>query len=52
MENPDILIVDDDVDLAAAMTNILESKHYSVAAAENRSAGMEKARALKPKLII
>lgn len=52
MENPDILIVDDDVDLAAAMRNTLESESYSVALAENRPTGMEKAKSLKPRLII
>jgi CheY-like chemotaxis protein len=52
MDNPDILIVDDDVDLAAAMRNTLESESYSVALAENRPTGMEKAKSLKPRLII
>ena len=52
MDNPDILIVDDDVDLAAAMKSTLESESYSVALAENRPTGMEKAKSLKPRLII
>ena len=52
MENPDILIVDDDADLTAAISAILETEGYSVAVAENRSAGMEKARSQRPRLII
>ncbi|MHC4742725.1 MAG: response regulator [Planctomycetota bacterium] len=52
MANPDILIVDDDLDLTAALSATLESDGYSVAAAENRSTGMEKAREQKPGLII
>jgi CheY-like chemotaxis protein len=52
MDNPDILMVDDDADLTAAISAILESEGYSVAVAENRSVGMEKARSQKPRLIL
>lgn len=52
MENPDILIVDDDADLTAAISAALENDGYSVVAASSSSAGMEKARAQKPGLII
>lgn len=52
MKNPDILMVDDDADITAAISAILESEGYSVAIAENRSAGMEKARSQKPGLIL
>ena len=52
MANTDILMVDDDLDLTAAITAILQSDGYSVASAENRSAGMEKAKEQKPRLII
>ena len=52
MANPDILIVDDDLDLTAAITTVLESGGFTVAAANNRSAGMDKAREQKPGLII
>ena len=41
MDNPDILMVDDDADLTAAISAILENEGYSVAAASNRAAGME-----------
>lgn len=52
MANPDVLIVDDDLDLTAAITAVLESDGYSVASAENRSSGMEKAKEEQPRLII
>lgn len=52
MTSPDVLIVDDDLDLTAALSATLESDGYSVATAENRFAGMEKAREQKPGLII
>ena len=52
MDNPDILMVDDDADLTAAIGATLEKAGYSVDVASNRAAGMEKARARKPGLIL
>ena len=47
-----ILIVDDDPDLVEAVTMILESKHYDVAAAYGGLEGLEKAKTEKPDLIV
>ena len=47
-----ILIVDDDPDLVEAVTMILESKKYDVAAAYGGLEGLEKARTEKPDLIV
>src|SRR4030067_351656 len=47
-----ILIVDDDPDLVEAVTMILESKKYNVAAAYGGLEGLEKARTEKPDLIV
>ena len=47
-----ILIVDDDPDLVEAVTMILESKHYDVAAAYGGMEGLEKAKTEKPDLIV
>lgn len=52
MENPNILIVDDDLDLTNALKAILESEHYTVVTAADRIAGMEKISSDKPSLII
>lgn len=52
MENPKILIVDDDIDHTKSIQVILESKHYSVVTASDRNEGMEKAKLEKPDLII
>jgi len=47
-----ILIVDDDPDLVEAVTMILESKKYDVAAAYGGLEGLEKAKTEKPDLIV
>ncbi len=47
-----ILIVDDDPDLVEAVTMILESKKYEVAAAYGGLEGLQKARTEKPDLIV
>ncbi len=47
-----ILIVDDDPDLVEAVTMILESKGYDVAAAYGGIEGLEKARSESPDLIV
>lgn len=52
MENPKILIVDDDIDHTKAIQVILESNHYSVVTASDRNEGMEKAKLEKPDLFI
>jgi len=52
MANPDVLMIDDDIDLTAALGAVLENAGFSVAAALNRADGMEKAKAGKPKLIL
>jgi len=52
MANEKILIVDDDVDLTKALQVILESEHYTVITAADRTEGMEKIRTDKPDLVI
>jgi two-component system alkaline phosphatase synthesis response regulator PhoP len=47
-----ILIVDDDPDLVEAVTMILESKKYTVAAAYGGIEGLQKAKSEKPDLIV
>src|SRR3990170_7699570 len=47
-----ILIVDDDPDLVEAVTMILESKNYDVAAAYGGVEGLQKAKTEKPDLIV
>ena len=47
-----ILIVDDDPDLVNAVTMILKSKKYEVAAAYGGNEGLAKAKAEKPDLIV
>ena len=52
MANEKILIVDDDVDLTKALQVTLESEHYTVVTAADRTEGMEKIRTDKPDLVI
>ena len=52
MENPKILIVDDDIDHTKSIQVILESKDYNVVTASDRKEGMEKAKLEKPDLFI
>ena len=52
MENPRILIVDDDIDLAKALEVILRSEQYNISIATDKETGMEKLRAEKPDLLI
>ena len=52
MENPKILIVDDDVDHTKSIQIILESNQYHVVTATDRNEGMEKAKLEKPDLFI
>jgi CheY-like chemotaxis protein len=52
MENPKILIVDDDIDHTKSIQVILESKDYNVVTASDRNEGMEKAKLEKPDLFI
>ena len=47
-----ILIIDDDPDLVEAVTMILESKNYDVAAAYGGIEGLQKAKTEKPGLIV
>jgi two-component system alkaline phosphatase synthesis response regulator PhoP len=47
-----ILIVDDDPDLVEAVTMILESKNYDVAAAYGGIEGLQKAKTENPDLIV
>ena len=47
-----ILLIDDDPDLVSAVRMILESKNYEVTAAYGGNEGLEKARAVKPDLIV
>ena len=52
MANEKILIVDDDLDLTKALQVTLESEHYTVITAADRTEGMEKIRTDKPDLVI
>jgi len=49
---PKILIIDDDPDIVEAMKVVLESKNYEVAIAQSGEEGLEKARQIKPDLIV
>ena len=51
-EKPKILIIEDDIDLVAAMKKILESKGYNVSAAYDPEEGTEKLKQERPDLII
>lgn len=52
MAKAKILIVDDDLDFVKGLRTILESRQYTVLAADNRIEGMEKIRADAPDLIV
>ncbi|MCK5173059.1 MAG: response regulator [Planctomycetes bacterium] len=47
-----ILVVDDDGDLVAAISTVLEGKGYEVATASNKEEGMAKIKEIKPDLAI
>ena len=47
-----ILVVDDDGDLVAAISTILEGKGYEVSTASNKEEGMAKVKEIKPDLAI
>lgn len=47
-----ILVVDDDGDLVAAISTVLEAKGYEVSTAANKDEGMAKIREVKPDLAI
>ncbi|MFA5779355.1 MAG: response regulator [Elusimicrobiota bacterium] len=52
IEQPKILIVEDDLDVVEAMKVVLESKKYRVISANDGKEGLEKAKSEKPDLII
>ena len=47
-----ILVVDDDPDIVETTRTVLETEGYTVETASNGSEGLEKARAVKPDLVI
>ncbi len=47
-----ILVVDDDSDLVAAISTVLEDKGYEVSTASNKEEGMAKIKEIKPDLAI
>ena len=47
-----ILVVDDDSDLVAAISTVLEGKGYEVSTASNKEEGMAKIKEIKPDLAI
>jgi len=51
-EKPKILIIEDDIDLVAALKKILESRGYNVATAYDPEEGTEKLKQERPDLII
>ena len=51
-EKPKILIIEDDVDLVAAMGKMLESKGYNIIVAYDPEEGNEKLKQERPDLII
>jgi DNA-binding response OmpR family regulator len=51
-ENPKILIIEDDIDLVAAMKKMLENKSYNVIAANDPDVGREMLIKERPDLII
>jgi DNA-binding response OmpR family regulator len=51
-EKPKILIIEDDIDLVAAMKKMLENKGYNIIAANSPEEGNEKLKQEKPDLII
>jgi len=52
MEKKKILIIDDDLDLTAAIQAILENKNYQVFTAINKEEGWEKIKSKNPDLLI
>jgi len=52
MDKKRILVVDDEIDLVGMLTIRLEANDYEVFAAYDGQEGLDKARALKPDLII
>jgi len=52
MEQPRILIVDDDPDITEVMRVVLENQGYSVDSAEDGAEAIEQMKAVKPDLII
>jgi CheY-like chemotaxis protein len=52
MANEKILIVDDDPDITAAISKVLQAEQYAVANASNGTEAMEKIKADRPNLII
>jgi len=51
-EKPKILIIEDDIDLVAAMGKMLENKGYNVIVANDPDIGMKKLKEERPDLII
>ena len=52
MEEPKILIVDDDPDIVEALKMTLEASHYKVYTAANGTEGLKQVKAVNPNLII
>jgi CheY-like chemotaxis protein len=52
MENAKILIVDDDPDFTMAIKTILQTEHYTIVTASDKTKGMEKIETDKPDLVI
>jgi DNA-binding response OmpR family regulator len=52
MKKNRILIVDDDLDILAALTAILENADYEVISADSKKTGMEKLKSEKPDLAV
>lgn len=47
-----VLVIDDDNDIRETLQEILESEGYEVATASNGAAGLERARAVRPAVIL
>ena len=52
MENAKIIVIDDDKDIRDSLQVILQSHHYTVSTAADRTEGMEKIKTEQPALII
>jgi CheY-like chemotaxis protein len=52
MENPKILVVDDDPDVVELIRITLEANNYKVYSAENGSEGLRRVKEIRPDLII
>ncbi|HUV66747.1 MAG TPA: response regulator [Sedimentisphaerales bacterium] len=52
MENAKIMVVDDDPGIRDSLQTILESRHYTVITAADRTEGMDKIRTERPDLLI